>query len=67
MSCMALHTQKTIIIANGKKKKKNDEIKGRTPVCIILSQGIHLFSFSVWAVFKGNGNLACEQALCLKG
>ena len=28
---------------------------------------IHLFSFSVWAVFKGNGNLACEQALCLKG
>ena len=69
MSCMALHTQKTIIIANGKKKKKkNDEIKGRSPVCIrVLSQRIHLSSFSVWAVFKGNGNLACEQALCLKG
>lgn len=49
-------------IANGKRKKKNDEIKGRSPVCIILSQRIHLFSFSVWAVFKGNGNLASAQA-----
>ena len=46
MSCMALHTQKTIIIANGKKKKKRMmKLKVDHPCASFCLKGYTCFHF----------------------